>query len=358
MQNIRISKQEAGRLYASAEIAELGAMAIEHLEYYHDGLYRTYIVDRNINYTDICTCRCKFCAFSKSSGSRGGFVLPYNKIYEKISELRGIGGNQILMQGGLNPELTLDWHIRLLSQIKHDFPGLHIHAYSPPEIIFFAKQAGRSVENVTKMLCDAGLDTIPGGGAEILVDDVRKAVSPAKCSSYEWLDVMRTAHRLGVCTTATMMFGHLEEKEHRIEHLDRLRKLQDESLAAGRGYFMSFTAWPFQPGNSPLSKNIGLKTAGTIEYLRTIAISRIYLDNIKNIQSSWVTMGADTGQLSLVYGCNDLGSIMMEEKVVAAAGTAYSFSEEQLRQIITAAGFTPAKRDFYYRQTDQQSTIY
>jgi CofH subfamily radical SAM domain protein len=280
----------------------------------------------------------------------GGFVLAYDKIYNKISELRAIGGNQILMQGGLNPNLSLDWHCKLLSDIKRDFPGLHIHAYSPPEICFFAEQSGKTVENVTKTLCDSGLNSIPGGGAEILVDEARKKASPAKCTSEQWLDVMRTSHKIGIFTTATMMFGHVEMPEQRIEHLDKLRQLQDESLAAGKGHFTSFTAWPFQPGSSKLSQSPDLHLAGPVEYLRTIAISRIFLDNIANIQSSWVTMGPNIGQLSLFYGCNDLGSIMMEEKVVAAAGTTYSLNEQQLRDIITSAGFTPQRRDYYYRK--------
>jgi dehypoxanthine futalosine cyclase len=314
-----------------------------------DAGIRTYIIDRNINYTNICTCRCKFCAFNRPSHKPGGFVVPYNEMYSKISELRAIGGNQILMQGGLNPNLSLAWHCKLLSDIKRDFPGLHIHAYSPPEICFFAEKAAKSIEYITKTLCDSGLDSIPGGGAEILVDQVRKKVSPVKCTSQQWLDVMRAAHKIGVFTTATMMFGHIETPEHRIEHLDKLRQLQDESLAAGKGRFTSFTAWPFQPGSSPLANSPDVHLAGPVEYLRTIAIARVFLDNIDNIQSSWVTMGPNIGQLSLFYGCNDLGSVMMEEKVVAAAGTAFSLNEAQLRDIIASAGFEPARRDYYYR---------
>jgi cyclic dehypoxanthinyl futalosine synthase len=345
----RISVQTACDLYAKASLHELGTMSLSILEKHHPSNIRTYIIDRNINYTNICTCRCKFCAFNRPSEKAGGFVLNYNKIYNKISELRAIGGNQILMQGGLNPALSLEWHCKLLSNIKRDFPGLHIHAYSPPEICFFARQCGKSLEYVTKALCDSGLDSIPGGGAEILVDEVRKKVSPAKCTSHQWLDVMRTAHKMGVFTTATMMFGHVETPRQRIEHLDKLRQLQDESLAAGKGHFTSFTAWPYQPGSSPLAKSSDVHLAGPVEYLRTIAISRVFLDNIVNLQSSWVTMGPNIGQLSLFYGCNDLGSIMMEEKVVAAAGTTFSLSEKQLRDIITSAGFEPHRRDYYYK---------
>jgi cyclic dehypoxanthinyl futalosine synthase len=344
----RISVQTARDLYASAPLHELGARALAILKTRGRGKIRSYIIDRNINYTNICTCRCKFCAFNKSSEKAGGFVLGYEEIHKKITELRAIGGNQILMQGGLNPNLSLEWHCKLLSDLKRDFAGLHIHAYSPPEICFFSKISGKSVEDVTKILCDAGLDSIPGGGAEILVDRVRKKVSPAKCTSDEWLNVMRTAHKIGVFTTATMMFGHVETMEERIEHLDKLRSLQDESLAAGKGHFTSFTAWPYQPGDSPLTKYADVHLAGPVEYLRTIAIARIFLDNFANIQSSWVTMGPNIGQLSLFYGCNDLGSVMMEEKVVAAAGTTYSLNEKQLREIITMAGFEPCRRDYYY----------
>jgi cyclic dehypoxanthinyl futalosine synthase len=345
----RISVHDACDVYANASLHELGAMALSILGKHHDPRVRTYIIDRNINYTNICTCRCKFCAFNRPSEKKGGFVLPYTEIYNKIAELRAIGGYQILMQGGLNPKLTLVWHCKLLSDIKRDFPGLHIHAYSPPEICFFAEQTGKSVEDVTETLCDAGLNSIPGGGAEILVDEVRKKISPAKYTSQEWLDVMRAAHKMGVFSTATMMFGHIETPAQRIEHLDKLRQLQDQSLAGGKGHFTSFTAWPFQSGSSKLSQSPDLHLAGPVEYLRTIALARIFLDNIANIQSSWVTMGPNIGQLSLFYGCNDLGSIMMEEKVVAAAGTTYSLNEQQLHDIITSAGFTPARRDYYYK---------
>jgi cyclic dehypoxanthinyl futalosine synthase len=344
-----ISVPRACELYENASLHELGAMALSVLKKLHPPSVRTYIIDRNLNYTNVCVCRCKFCAFNRPSSKADAFVLSYNEIYNKISQLRAIGGNQILMQGGLNPNLSLDWHCKLLSDIKRDFPGLHIHAYSPPEICFFAEQAGKSLEYVTKALLDSGLGSIPGGGAEILVDEVRKKVSPAKCTSRQWLDVMRTAHKIGVFTTATMMFGHLETLGQRIEHLDKLRKLQTESLEKGKGYFTSFTAWPFQPGSSPLAESPDVRLAGPVEYLRTIAISRVFLDNIANIQSSWVTMGPNIGQLSLLYGCNDLGSVMMEEKVVAAAGTTYSLNQRQLRDIITSAGFEPARRDYYYR---------
>ena len=345
----RISVHAAQDLYAKASLHELGAAALSVLTKHYPNAVRTYIVDRNINYTNICTCRCKFCAFNRPSEKNGGFVLPYTEIYNKIAELRAIGGNQILMQGGLNPKLTLEWHCKLLSDVKRDFPGLHIHAYSPPEIIFFAGQTGKSVEYVIETLCKAGLNSIPGGGAEILVDEVRKKVSPAKYTSQQWLDVMRTAHKMGVFSTATMMFGHIETPQQRIEHLDKLRQLQDESLAAGKGHFTSFTAWPFQPGASPLSKSPDLHLAGPVEYLRITAICRLFLDNIAHLQSSWVTLGHNIAQLSMFYGCDDMGSIMMEEKVVAAAGTAYSLNEQQLRDVITSAGFTPQRRDYYYR---------
>lgn len=344
----RISVHQAHKLYTNTSLHELGAMALAVLAQHHSPAVRTYIVDRNINYTNICMCRCKFCAFNRPSEKNGGFTLSYTEIYKKIAELRAIGGNQILMQGGLNTHLTLAWHCNLLSDIRRDFPGLHIHAYSPPEIIFFAEQAKKSVEYVIETLCSAGLNSIPGGGAEILVDEVRKKVSPIKCTSSQWLDVMRTAHKMGVFSTATMMFGHVETIGQRFEHLDKLRQVQDESLAAGKGYFTSFTAWPFQKGASPLSK-MALNLANPVEYLRFIAVCRAFLDNIAHFQSSWVTLGPTIAQLSMFWGCDDLGSIMMEEKVVAAAGTAYSMSEQQLCDIITSAGFTPQRRDYYYK---------
>ena len=329
---------------------------------------RTYIVERNINYTDVCCCRCSFCAFSASPGGGDGFVLGFDRIAEKIEELLSIGGTQILLQGGLNPELSFSWYEKLLRQIKERFPRLHIHAFSPPEICFMAERFGMTIPEVIEKLRSAGLATIPGGGAEILVDRVRKIISPGKCSTQRWLDVMRQAHKLGMCTTATMMFGHLETPAERIEHLDRLRILQDESLELrtgnpSAGHFTAFTCWPFQPGSTRLGRldrydpvadkdrprrDNELLLAGAFEQLKMTALARIYLDNIPNIQASWVTQGPKIAQLSLLTGCNDIGSLMMEENVVSAAGTTFRVQLEDLRQLIQTAGFQPVQRDYYY----------
>jgi len=266
-----------------------------------------------------------------------------------------IGGTQILLQGGLNAQLPFEWYEQLLRAIKLRFPRLHIHAFSPVEIVFFAKQFGMTTVEVIGKLRDAGLDTIPGGGAEILVDRVRKLISPGKCSSEQWLDVMHQAHMLGVCTTATMMFGHVESIEERIEHLDKLRRLQDESLAyrqghAEAGYFTAFTCWPFQFGDTRLGRKLATGQAGAYEQLKMGALSRLYLDNIANIQASWVTQGPKIGQLSLIAGCNDMGSLMMEENVVASAGTTYRLSLDELHKLISNAGYEPIQRDFYYNR--------
>jgi len=378
---MRISKQQALQLYQGGLLPELAERADKlcnvtrasrpHTsQNLHPDNIRTYVVERNINYTNVCCCRCSFCAFSTSPGGKNGFVLTFDQIAEKIEELLSLDGTQILLQGGLNPELSFSWYEELLRRIKERFPRLHIHAFSPPEICFMAERFNMTIPEVIEKLRSAGLDTIPGGGAEILVERVRKIISPGKCSTEQWLDVMRQAHKLGMCTTATMMFGHLETPAERIEHLDRLRTLQDESLEQresnpSAGYFTAFTCWPFQPGSTRLSRldrydptgngdkdrprrGNELLLAGAFEQLKMTALARIYLDNFDNIQASWVTQGPKIAQLSLLAGCNDIGSLMMEENVVSAAGTTFRMQLNELRQLIQTAGFQPVQRDCYY----------
>lgn len=352
----RISVEEAMELYREGSLHELGRQAAEAMERYHPADRRTYVIERNINYTNVCRTRCGFCAFSVSPKDSRAYTLGMEEIRRKIQELRAIGGTQILLQGGMNPELPPAWYERMLGEIKREFPGLHIHGFSPPELVFLAEQFGMPLEGVLERLRTAGLDSIPGGGAEILVDRVRRRIAPAKCTAEEWLGVMRAAHRMGICTTATMMFGHVETAAERFEHLEKIRRLQDESLAnRGRkgqgGVFTAFTCWPFQAGQTRLAEGSRageLHLAGSFEQLKMTALSRIFLDNIPNHQASWVTQGPAIGQLSLLMGCNDMGSLMMEENVVAAAGTTYRLRLEQLRDLIRGAGFQAVQRDYYY----------
>jgi cyclic dehypoxanthinyl futalosine synthase len=361
-----ITPQQALELYRNCSLNELGARAGRIADRLHGSAVRTYVIERNINYTNICRTRCRFCAFSVSPNDPTGYVLTEEQIAAKIEPLLALGGTQILMQGGMHPDLSFDWYEQLLQNLKQRFPRLHLHAFSPPEIVYFADHFKMTITQVIERFRTAGLDTIPGGGAEILVDRVRNALAPAKCSSQQWLEVMRSAHQLGLCTTATMMFGHLESPAERIEHLDRLRQLQAESLARreknpSTGIFTAFTCWPFQPGNTRLARferydptsprprsPDQLLLAGAHEQLKMTALARIYLDNIPNIQASWVTQGPKIGQLSLLMGCNDMGSLMMEENVVAAAGTTFQLQLDQLRSLIRQAGFQPHQRDCYY----------
>ncbi|MCF7958081.1 MAG: dehypoxanthine futalosine cyclase [Phycisphaerae bacterium] len=368
--NGRIANKEALELYQASSLCELGMRADEVTRRLHPGKVRTYIVERNINYTNICRTRCSFCAFSvspKRADRDGGYVLSVEQMSEKIEPLMALGGGQILLQGGMNPDLSFGWYEDMLRGLKERWPDLHIHAFSPPEILYFSDRFEMSIPQVIERLRDAGLDSIPGGGAEILVDRVRKMIAPAKYSSDQWLDVMRKAHLLGLSSTGTMMFGHVETLPERIEHMDRLRKLQDESLNRrekddAAGVFTAFTCWPFQPGGSRLGKHDQynpqgnndrqpdeLVLAGGHDQLKMTALSRLVLDNFDNIQASWVTQGAKIGQLSLLMGCNDIGSLMMEENVVAAAGTVHQMQLEQLKELIRQAGFQPVERDYYYR---------
>ena len=362
----RITDAEALDLYHDCSIHELGRRAHEVTTQLHPENYRTYVVDRNINYANYCTAKCIFCNFKSdppgmNSGRKdlpGGYVLSLEEIGRKIEELIAIGGTQVLMQGGLVPAeiLPFEWYLDLMRFIKRDYPGIHVHAFSPPEIHAFHQIFDMSVRDVLLRLRDAGLDSIPGGGAEILVDRVRSRIAQGKTTTTEYLNVMRQAHAIGMRTSITMMFGHIETVKERIEHLRRVRDLQSET-----GGFTAFICWTFQPGETPLGRvkrfpdgqagepdGEHLVLADAQEYLRMNALARIYLGNIPNVQSSWVTQGAKIGQLALFFGANDMGSVMMEENVVSAAGTTFHLSEEEIRSGITGAGWVPRRRNFFY----------
>ncbi len=334
----RITNPEAVALLQSGDLLALGKRADETRRRFHPDNVVSYIIDRNINYTNICTSGCLFCAFYRTAKSAEGYVLPYEEIKKKIGETKELDGIQILMQGGLHPAWKIGDYENLLRRIKADF-DIHLHAFSPPEIRHIAELSGLSVEETIGRLKGAGLDSIPGGGAEILVDRVRNQLSPNKCSAAEWLEVMRTAHKLGLKTTATMMFGHIETLEERVEHMAKIRELQDET-----GGFTAFIPWPFQPGNTPLEKKGVQKKIGALDYIRTLAVSRIFLDNIPNIQASWVTQGGKVAQMALYFGANDMGSTMIEENVVKAAGVSFRLGEKDIRRLVIDAGFIPRRR--------------
>lgn len=334
----RMADEEFLLLEQQADLFQLGFLADSIRQRLHPGGVVTYVIDRNINYTDICISACKFCAFYKAPDDGSGYVLGFDELAEKIRETKELGGTQVLLQGGLHPGLTLDYYEELLRFIKAR--DIRVHGFSPPEICHFAAISGRTVDEVLRRLIAAGLDSIPGGGAEILCDRVRQAIAPRKCSADQWLDVMEQAHLLGLRTTATMMFGHVETVEERLLHLRRLRVLQDRT-----GGFTAFIPWPFQPDNTVLA---GTEKAGAIAYLRMLALSRIYLDNFANIQTSWVTQGPKVAQLSLSFGANDFGSTMIEENVVAAAGVSYRLSEKEIRTLVSGAGFQPRQRHMDY----------
>ena len=303
----------------------------------------TYQIDRNINYTNFCTEYCSFCAFYRPIGSPEGYLQPLDSIFQKIDETLALGGTGVLMQGGLHPELKIDYYEDLLSNIKRRYPRLHLHCFSAPEVLNIAEASGLTLRDAIARLMDAGLDSIPGGGAEILDDEVRRRIARLKCTTEEWLAVHRTAHGLGLRTTATMMFGCGEALEHRVNHLERIRQLQEEA-----GGFTAFIPWIFQRANTSLGNFIN-EEATAVDYLKTLAVSRIYLDNILNVQASWLTPGFKICQIALRFGGNDVGSILIEENVVRAAGVTRTTSEEQLRHLIRDAGFRPVKRDTLYR---------
>jgi len=393
--NLRLTPLQAQTLYHELPLIELGRWADKRCRALHGDHLRTYVVDRNINYTNICTAKCTFCAFRRDGHEEDAYTLEYDELLQKVQGVVDIGGTQILMQGGMNPELPIEWYIDLLTLLKEKFPQIHVHAFSPPEIIEFVNffdTPGSSLEEqvrwVLTKLQEAGLQSIPGGGGEIFAPAVREKIGLGKCNAEVWLTVMRVAHELGMNTSATMMFGHIEGVADRIHHMDMVRSWQDRSIADfglhGGGRYNAFISWPFQPDNTPLGRlkewcltpeltdgdvfpgdhvakldgtgtkadhsEFGrrLRLAGSSSYLRTQALSRLFLDNIYSIGSSWVTMGPAIGQTALFYGANDLGSVMMEENVVSAAGTTWCLDEAKLCRMIRESGFIPAQRDNQY----------
>ena len=336
-----VNRQEALELFQNSSLNEMGAIA-DALKVRSKGdKIATYLIDRNINYTNVCVTYCKFCAFYREPGdTKEGYVNEADKIIHKITEAKEKGCTQILLQGGHHPDLTFDWYVNMLSKVKKAHPDITLHSFSPPELVHFSGLFGMPVIEILKKFREAGMDSMPGGGAEILVDRVRKEIAPLKASTDEWLGVMRDVHSLGMRSTATMMFGHVETVEDRIEHIFRVRELQEET-----GGFLGFIPWLYQPGN----ESLGLKSASGQEYLKTLALSRVILNHcLPNLQASWVTPGKKIGQVGLKYGANDLGSIMLEENVVASTGLRYLMSVEEMRRLITEMGYEPHQRNTFY----------
>jgi len=338
-----MTQKEAAELFRSDDLIGIGMAADAMRRKWHPEGVVSYIIDRNINYTNFCTEYCSFCAFYRPMGHKEGYVLDTETICAKIQETIDLGGTGVLMQGGLNPDLKIEWYEDLLRAIKRRFPRIWLHCFSAPEIWCIAETSGLPIRDTIARLRDAGLDSIPGGGAEILHDEVRHRISRLKCSAQEWVDVHLAAHRLGMNTTATMMFGCGETIEQRVHHLEVVRRIQEET-----GGFTAFIPWSFQRENTSLGRFVKEEATG-VEYLKTLAISRLYLENVPNIQSSWVTQGLKVCQVGLRFGGNDVGSIMIEENVVSAAGARNRASEEELRRIIRDAGFIPKQRDTLYR---------
>ncbi len=335
----RLNKDEILALFQSDELILIGQAANLMRRKMHPENMVTFVIDRNINYTNICETKCRFCAFYRDVNDEDAYVLSMEEIFDKIEETEACGGTQILMQGGLHPNLQLDFYTSMLKAIKEKFPNIHIHSFSPPEIVHISKISGLSIKDVLETLREAGLASIPGGGAEILDNRVRKYISPRKITWEQWIEVMQTAHRIGMKTTATMMFGSVETLEERTDHLVRLRQAQDET-----GGFRAFIPWSFQPSNTELGGDLSTG----VEYLKTLAISRLALDNIPNIQASWVTQGAKMGQVALSFGANDFGGTMLEENVVRAAGTQFRVPMDEIISSIKDAGFTAAQRNTSY----------
>jgi len=389
----RLSFDEAIRLYHEAPLHDLGRWATAVCHRLHGPKTRTYVIDRNINYTNVCSAHCTFCAFRRDLTDSDAYTLTRDQLHQKVRELIEIGGTQVLLQGGMNPQLPIESYEDLLRGLKAEFPKLHIHGFSPPEFVEFVAMfdmasfpctdVGHShelaqdvwhakLEAIMHRLMAAGLDSIPGGGGEIFSQHVRQRIGLGKATAKQWLAVMSTAHQLGMLTSATMMFGHIEGIADRIDHMEQIRQAQDQALSQGwPGRYVSFISWPFQPENTPLGRlpvwdyhhdepfpgderehqlaGKQLRLAGATEYLRMQALSRLYLDNIDSIGSSWVTMGPKIGQLGLCFGANDMGSVMMEENVVSAAGTTYCLNEPVLCRLVRDAGFVPAQRDNSYK---------
>ena len=335
----RVSRADALELIEHTDLTTLGVMADLVRRERHPDRVVTYIIDRNVNYTNFCNAFCSFCAFYRPPHHAEGWTLPYEEIERKVEETYALGGNQILLQGGHNPKLKIDYYEDLFRRLKARFPDLWLHALSAPEVIHIRNVSRLTLDETLTRLRAAGMDSLPGGGAEILVDDVRKRLMKNKASGSEWLEVHETAHRMGMRTTATMMFGHIESRADRIDHLLMLRDLQDKT-----GGFTAFIGWTFQPGHTEL----GGKEATTAEYLRTMAVARIVLDNVDNLQASWVTQGPKVGAASLAFGVNDMGSTMIEENVVSAAGTVHHMNEPEIVAAVKDAGFIPMRRNMLY----------
>ena len=342
----RLTPLAAVALLESSDLAAIGRAADAVSRRLHPEPYRTYNIDRNINYTNVCTAVCDFCAFYRGPKHPEGYVLDRDVILRKIEEMVAIGGDQILMQGGLHPTLTLEWYEELLRDIKREFPTVNVHGFSPPEIHHFTKVSKRPLREVLERLARAGLGSLPGVGGEILVDRVREAMTRGKVLTDDWLEVHRQWHLLGGRSTATMMFGHIETLAERVKHLDRLRELQDET-----GGFTAFICWSFQPDNTEMDD---IPPTGAFEYLKTQAVARLYLDNFANIQSSWVTQGREIGQLALLFGANDMGSLMIEENVVSAAGTVHHLTLDEMRSAISELGWIPRRRNVFYELFEEE----
>ncbi len=343
----RLTFEEGVALIQSNDLPALGRAADAVTRRLHPEPYRTYNIDRNINYTNVCTAVCDFCAFYRPPKDPEGWVLPREELLQKIEETVALGGDQILMQGGLHPEFKLDWYEQLLHDIKSRFPQVNVHGFSPPELHHFTKVCKLPIRTVLERLKAAGLGSIPGGGAEILVDRVRREITRGKVLTDDWLNVNRVWHELGGRSTATMMFGHVETLAERIEHLERLRQLQDET-----GGFTAFICWTFQPEHTDMAH---IPPAGSFEYLKTQAVARLYLDNFANVQSSWVTQGLKIGQLALLFGANDMGSLMIEENVVAEAGTVHFLTLSQIREAISELGYEPRQRNVFYELVGEEA---
>ena len=341
----RITESKALHLLEHADLLELAAAATRVRNRHNDPQRVSFVVDRNVNYTDVCNVYCTFCAFYHKPGDARGYVLTREQLKQKAEETLAIGGTGFLLQGGVNPDLPWSYYLDLVSYLKE--LGIWVHGFSPVEIRMMARLSGQSLEKTILDLRDAGLGSIPGGGAEILVERIRKRIAPLKGGPDQWLEVMEAAHAVGMKTTGTMMFGIGETLAERVEHFRVLREQQDRALARGNGGgHTAFAAWPFQSGHTLWEGKIPKPT--DTEYLRTIAVARIYMDNIPHVQSSWVTMGRKTGQMALHYGCDDMGSLMLEENVVSAAGTCYSVNREEMERMIGGAGFAPWQRDNIY----------
>ena len=345
----RITPKEALELY-HLPLEELGALANHRRMLARTDAFDgkgneivTYIIDRNINYTNICNVYCKFCAFYRTEKEADSYVITLEEMDQKLDELTAVGGIQVLLQGGHHPKLGIDWYLDLLSHMREKYPHVNIHGFSPPEFNHFAEVFKMPLEEVIRRFKEAGLGSIPGGGGEILVDSVRNRIAPLKANSDQWLKVMEIAHGLGLNSSATMMFGHVETVEDRIEHLGRLRRQQDET-----GGFTAFICWTFQPENTKLRA----EPVGSAEYLRMQALSRVFLDNFTNVQSSWVTQGPKIGQVALRYGANDFGSVMMEENVVSKAGANFRLESQEIENLIREAGYTPRRRNNWYELVD------